>query len=230
MKNILFHNTLQKNDICIIRRRNFARSKILGIQLTVILLLSTQWVKAQENNRVYQAFIESYGLEATGNFSNAIEKIAEVYVSDSYDMNIRLGWLYYNLGNYPKSEGYYQRATEILPYSIEAKLGYVLPLAGLGFWDKVIEVYHDILKIDPQNTLVNYRLGAIYYERKDYNKAYDYLENVINLFPNDFDSVVLFAWTHFQMGKFKESKVLFQKALLIKPNNASAQYGLGLIK
>ena len=106
----------------------------------------------QTNTKVYESFIESYGLEATGNYSNAIEKIIKIYTADSYDMNIRLGWLYYNLGNYPESQKYYQIATQILPYSIEAKLGYVLPVSGLGYWDKVVEVYISILTIDPQNT------------------------------------------------------------------------------
>ena len=196
----------------------------------IIILGFGSLAYGQTNTKVYESFIESYGLEATGNYSNAIEKIIEIYTADSYDMNIRLGWLYYNLGNYPESQKYYQVATQILPYSIEAKLGYVLPVSGLGYWDKVIEVYNDILVIDPQNTLVNYRMGAIYYERREYEKAYDFLENVINLYPNDFDAILLFAWSHYQMGKLKEAKVLFNKALLIKPNNASAQYGLGLIK
>ncbi|MCK5281252.1 MAG: tetratricopeptide repeat protein [Cyclobacteriaceae bacterium] len=198
---------------------------------TIIIVLGFgSLALGQNSTKVYESFIESYGLEATGNYSNAIDKIIDIYAEDSYDMNIRLGWLYYNLGNYPESEKYYQRSMEILPYSIEAKLGYVLPVSGLGYWDKVIEVYYDILKIDPQNTLVNYRMGGIYYERKEYEKAYDFLEMVINLYPNDFDAVLLYAWTHYQMGKLKEAKVLFNKALLIKPNNASAQYGLGLIK
>jgi tetratricopeptide (TPR) repeat protein len=196
----------------------------------IIILGFGSLAYGQTNTKVYESFIESYGLEATGNYSNAIEKIIEIYSADSYDMNIRLGWLYYNLGNYPESQKYYQIATQILPYSIEAKLGYVLSVSGLGYWDKVIEVYNDIILIDPQNTLVNYRMGSIYYERKQYEKAYNFLENVINLYPNDFDAILLFAWTHYQMGKLKDAKVLFNKALLIKPNNASAQYGLGLIK
>lgn len=196
----------------------------------IIILGFGSLAYGQTNTKVYESFIESYGLEATGNYSNAIEKIIEIYTADSYDMNIRLGWLYYNLGNFPESQKYYQIATQILPYSIEAKLGYVLPVSGLGYWDKVIEVYNDILIIDPQNTLVNYRMGSIYFERKQYEKAYNFLENVINLYPNDFDAILLFAWTHYQMGKLKDAKVLFNKALLIKPNNASAQYGLGLIK
>jgi tetratricopeptide (TPR) repeat protein len=196
----------------------------------VFLLFLLAVVRLYGQSNVHEAFIESYGLEATGNYSNAIEKILNIYEASSYDINIRLGWLYYNLGNYPESKKYYKMATEILEYSLEAKLGYVLPLAGLGLWNEVVNVYNDILRIDPQNTVVNYRMGAIYYERKEYEKAYGYLENVINLYPNDYDSVVLFGWIHYQMSKLKEAKVLFEKALLIKPNDASAQYGLTLIK
>ncbi|MCK5703023.1 MAG: tetratricopeptide repeat protein, partial [Cyclobacteriaceae bacterium] len=106
---------------------------------TIIIVLGFgSLALGQNSTKVYESFIESYGLEATGNYSNAIDKIIDIYAEDSYDMNIRLGWLYYNLGNYPESEKYYQRSMEILPYSIEAKLGYVLPVSGLGYWDKVI--------------------------------------------------------------------------------------------
>lgn len=195
--------------------------------LAALIILQAE-VSGQSNTQ--EAFIESYSLEATGNYSTAIEKIIAIYDEESYDINIRLGWLYYNLGNYPEAKKYYNKAVTILPYSLEAKLGYVLPLAGLGLWNEVIEVYNEMLKIDPQNTIANYRLGAIYYERKEFEKAFKYLENVINLYPNDYDTVVLFAWTHYQMGKLKEAKALFTKALLVKPNDSSAQYGLSLIK
>jgi len=84
--------------------------------------------------------------------------------------------------------------------------------------------------LDPKNTIVHYRLGVIYYDRKDYQKAYNYLEEVINLYPNDYYSNLQFAWTNFQMGKLKEAKVLFNKVLLIKPDCESAEEGLGLIQ
>jgi len=40
----------------------------------------------------------------------------------------------------------------------------------------------------------------------------------------------MLAWTNHMMGKSREAKVLFQKALLIRPDNASALEGLGLVK
>ena len=177
-----------------------------------------------------EVFSESYSLEAVGNYAKAIEEIESIYDENSYEINLRLGWLYYNLGNYFESKNKYLKAVELMPYSIEAKLGYVLPLSAMGTWNDVIDTYKKILEIDPQNTLVNYRMGAIFYERKDYEKALSYCEKTVNLYPFDYDSVVLLGWINYQMGNFREAKVLFQKSMLIKPNNQSAVYGLSLIK
>lgn len=177
-----------------------------------------------------EVFSESYSLEAVGNYAKAIEEIESIYDENSYEINLRLGWLYYNLGNYFESKNKYLKAVGLMPYSIEAKLGYVLPLSAMGTWNDVIKMYEKILEIDPQNTLVNYRMGAIYYERKEYEKALTYCEKTVNLYPFDYDSVVLLGWINYQMGNLREAKVLFQKSMLIKPNNQSAEYGLSLIK
>ncbi|HSA04943.1 MAG TPA: tetratricopeptide repeat protein, partial [Tenuifilaceae bacterium] len=68
------------------------------------------------------------------------------------------------------------------------------------------------------------------YERKDYKQAYTYFEKVVNLYPWDHDSVLMFAWTNYMLGKTREAKILFHKALLYNPDDASAKEGLGLIK
>jgi len=185
---------------------------------------------AQDYSSWRKIFEQSYSLEKDGDFNASLEILKDHYMADSYDFNIRYGWLYYNMGNYPKSKEFYKKAMDILPYSHEAKFGYVLPLAELGEWEKVIEIYNSMLKLDPKNTLVHYRLGAIYYDRKDYQKSYNYLEEVINLYPNDYYSNLLYAWTNYQMGKLKEARVLFNKVLLIKPDCESAEEGLALIQ
>jgi len=94
----------------------------------------------------------------------------------------------------------------------------------------VIAEYNEILAIDPQNTTVNYRMGSIYYGRKDYTKAEKYLEKVVNLYPFDYDSMILYAWTNYRLAKLREAQVLFNKVLLMRPKDASALEGLGLIK
>lgn len=195
-----------------------------------LILFSHLGLMAQDYSGWQSVFEKSYELEKKHQYKESLDVLKEHYTADSYDFNIRYGWLYYNLGDYPKSKEYYKIAMKLLPYSHEAKLGYVLPLAGMGEWDEVISVYNSMIEMDPNIPLINYRLGAIYYERKDFQKAYDYLEEVINLYPNDYDSNLLFAWTNLQMGKLKEAKVLFNKVLLIKPDSGSAMEGLKLIQ
>lgn len=198
-------------------------------KLFLILMIFPFIIFAQSEEMI-SAFSESYSLEAVGNFAKAIQELDQVYDESSYELNLRLGWLYYNMGNYFESRNKYEKAVNLMPYATEAKLGYVLPLSAMGNWDEVVKTYEKILEIDPQNSLVNYRMGAIFYERKQYEKALKYGEKTVNQYPFDYDSVILLAWIHYQMGSIREAEVLFKKSMLIKPKNASAEYGLSQIK
>jgi tetratricopeptide (TPR) repeat protein len=185
---------------------------------------------AQNSNPVLDAFASGYVSETAGNYSKAIESLKAVYDYNSYEMNLRLGWLSYLNGSYPESLNYYQKALELKPIALEAKFGYVLPAAALGNWESVKTQYQEILKIDPQNTVANYRLGYIFYNSLNYSEAVKYFEKVVNLYPFDYDALLMFAWTNYQLGKLREAKVLFNKVLLNTPGDASALEGLQLIK
>ena len=117
-----------------------------------------------------------------------------------------------------------------MPYAIEPRLGVVLPASALGNWEVVINHYNKILAIDPNNTVTLYRLGLIYYDRKNYKQASQYFEKVVNLYPFDYQSILMLGWTSFRLGKTREAKVLFSKALLYYPEDASTKEGLSLIK
>ena|ERR1019366_2170918 len=201
---------------------------ILKTALVILTLLAYTGIYAQDN--VATAFSNSYQQEKLGKYSDAIKIVKQVYDEKSYEINLRLGYLSYMAGLFTESMAYYERAMALMPYSIEAKFGYALPASGAGNWDKVLNQYFDIVKIDPQNTKANYRIGSIYYGRKDYQNAYKYLEKVVNLYPFDYDGLLLFAWANLQLGKTKEAKVLFNKVLLLSPGDKSAEEGLGTIK
>ncbi|NTW32714.1 MAG: tetratricopeptide repeat protein, partial [Bacteroidetes bacterium] len=190
----------------------------------------TNYAFSQDLAVMKDAFTKSYTYEKSKEYSKAITEILAIYDATSYETNIRLGWLYYMNASYTTSAQYYAKAAAIMPYSVEALLGYVLPEKALGNSDLVSATYLAVLKIDPQNSYANYNLGLIYYNKKDYKTAYTYLEKVGNMYPFDYDIAILFAWTNFQLGKLREAKVLFTKALLITPGDASATEGLSLIK
>jgi len=176
----------------------------------------------QQTKDLQSAFATSYTLEYSAKYSEAVTELKKVYDASSYETNLRLGWLCYEAKDYANSCTYYKIASDLLPMSIEAKLGYVLPLAALSKWDDVILQYKSILKMDNYNSTVNYRLGLIYYNRKDYPTAKNYLDNAINTYPFDYDIVSLTAWNDVMLGKKDDAKTLFNKVLLIRPTDTTA--------
>ena len=198
--------------------------------LLTVLIFSVYLSISQDQVKLITAFSDSYAKEKEGKYAEAVNVLKAYYNANSYEINLRLGWLTYMQGQFTESMGYYNKAIELMPYAIEPRLGIALPASAMGNWDLVISNYNKILSIDPNNTQTLYRMGIISYERKDYKLAYQYLEKVVNLYPWDHDSVLMFAWTNLRLGKTREAKTLFNKALLFNPEDVSAKEGLGLIK
>ena len=176
------------------------------------------------------AFSKSYEYEQVKQYNKAIQVLDDVYTQSSYPLNLRLGWLHYSNKAYAKSATYYKKAIALAPNALEPRFGYVYPASAMENWNEVEQQYLEILKIDKENTTANYRLGYMYYIRKDYAKAKVFLERLVSLYPFDYDGVALLAWTNLKLGNTSESRRLFQRALLISPDDESATEGLKLIQ
>lgn len=191
----------------------------------VILMISGK-LEAQTINDLQSAFSKSYVAENQNNYNLAINEMKSVYKENDYNSNIRLGWLNYLAKQYGESILFYKKAIALKPYAIEARLGCVKPLSAVENWEKVKEQYLEILKVDPLNTTANYWLGVIYYNRKDFKTAINLFEKVVNLYPLDYDSVIMLAWSKINNSNHADAKLLFQQALIIRPNDTSATSGL----
>jgi tetratricopeptide (TPR) repeat protein len=197
--------------------------------IIVALLLISFTAFSQSKDVLQTAFSKSYEAETAKNYTVAISELKEVYDAGNYVVNIRLGWLSYLAKQYTESISYYEKAISLKPYAIEARFGCVKPLSALEDWGNVKKQYIEILRIDPQNTVVNYWIGVIYYNRKDFKYAVKHFEKIVNLYPLDYDSVIMLAWSKLNDSKPSEAKVLFQQALIIRPADSSAISGLKLI-
>ena len=195
-----------------------------------IVLFFSFFAKSQSFSISQPAFSESYKLEYEKKYSDAIVALQKCYKEDNYEINLRLGWLSYNAKNYTNAEMYYDKASQLKPYSIESKLGLAKVLSAASKINKLTNIYQSILKIDVQNYTSNYWLGVIYYNQKRYELAIKYFEKIVNLYPFDFDANHMMGWTCYFLGRNNDAKLLFQKALLNQPNNASCLEGLSLIK
>ncbi len=189
-------------------------------------------VHSQNFKAVQDAFALSYKYEKSAEYSKAIDPLKQLYDEnkESYEVNLRLGWLYYMSGQFTTACTYYQKAMLLMPMSIEAKLGFVNPAAALGNWEQVKTQYIDILKIDENNYTANYRLGLILYGKQKYTEAFKYFEKIFNMYPFDYDAMLMYAWSNYRLQKPREAKVLFNKVLMNKPGDTSALEGLSLVK
>lgn len=197
--------------------------------LALLFTLFIGFANAQED-KVRTAFATSLGFENKNNYSSAISKMMEIYSPTSYEINLRLGWLHYCAGTQVDSKKYYKIAMDLMPFSVEAKFGYIYPLSVLNEWDEVANQYNAILKLDPNNSYALYALGMVYYNGKLYEKAYKCFSLLVNLYPFTYDGLHMLAWTNYRLSKPKEAKQLFNRVLLLAPNDASSLEGLALIK
>jgi len=176
------------------------------------------------------AFSKSYAAEKNGDFTASMEPLKKIYDESSYELNLRLGWLNYNAGLFDEAIIFYGRGQKLKPYSEEARFGLILPLAALGKWNDVIKIYDAILETSPNNSVALYRLGLVYYGRKDYNKANTLFKKVVDLYPFGYDGLLMLGWTSYFLGNTSQAKVLFNKVNLFNPGDKSANEGLSLIK
>jgi len=203
------------------------------VRINLILLVLTgifYQSGAQTFDKQRAAFRNSYTQENSGDYKAAVNTLKSVYDDSSYEINLRRGWVSFKSGEFKESEVYYRKAITLRPYCIEARLGVIFPLSSMGNWTLVNSVYEEILAIDANNSLANYRYGLLAYNKEEYLKADKLFSKVVNLYPFDYDSLIMLAWTRFRLGKSLEAKALFQKVLLYSPDDASALEGLSLIR
>lgn len=186
---------------------------------TIILIMAIAMFAKAQDEKTIAALSTSYQDETNKEYAASIAALENVYDANSYLLNLRLGWLYYLKKEYAKSQEYYKKAIALEPKSIEARLGYVSPTSALEKWDDVLKTYKDILVIDPNNSLVNYRVGYIYYFRKNFVEAEKYLVAILKLYPFDYDTNALLGANYLAQGKIKEAKKYYSIALAYNPNS-----------
>lgn len=204
--------------------------EVLKYFLLSSLLITGGFLFGQTNTEIKSAIIYSLELEEIQEYSNAADTLVAVYDEDSYAMNLRIGWLKYNAGDYNESYKYYQVAMKELPMSVEAKLGATLPLSKLEKWDVVMNLYKEILIIDPNNTTAGYNLGLIYYNRGLLEDACKHFKLLKNLYPTEYNYILMYGWTCLKMGNNNDAKVLFNEVLFLYPDDESALMGLDALK
>lgn len=206
--------------------RRMAVSLMMGTMLLTLPAHPT--IAAEAKLSVAEAFRQSMELELAQNFSQAIEVLTPTQqrFPKNYYVNLRLGWLYYLNGDMANSQRCYQSATRIEPRSVEAKTGLLLPLLAQQRYSEAESMAKMAIRLDANNYFANLRLAFALRMQGKFQVAHEVNQQMLRLYPADVAFLLEQGLTQSALGRSEESRELFQRVLLLQPDNLTASNAL----
>ena len=167
---------------------------------------------------------ESYRLEALSQYDNAAKVMSSI-IKNNPNNNFavsRRGWLNYLRGAHNESIRDYQKALEINPQSLDARLGLLLPLLAQQRWREASSHANKALKIAPWNYYAHVRLMISEEGEKKWDTLAKHARNVSQHYPSDATVLVYLARANDWMRKNKEARRAYKKVLERVPGHIEA--------
>lgn len=145
-------------------------------------------------------------------------------VPDDMEVLIRLGNLYYKVGNLNES-------IKIFDSVLQKDRNNIIALSNLGFiyfsqnqLDKSQELFNQVLSISKKKNIIeprsiNYYLGKIFYNNRNYETAKTYLLKEQQLYPDNIENSLLLVKTYMAVEEYEEAYNLAGQLLEITPEN-----------
>ncbi|MBM3883188.1 MAG: tetratricopeptide repeat protein [Verrucomicrobia bacterium] len=174
---------------------------------------------------IREAYHDSYRYEKAQAYDDARKALLPVLSAypQGYTANLRLGWLYYLSGNYATAKTYYQTAIRVAPASLEAKLGYLLPVLAQERFEEAETVARQITRVDPSNYYGNLRLAFALRHQKKFDLAEEILNRMLALYPTDVAFLTELGLVKLGQAKPEVARRIFADILTLDPENVTAK-------
>ncbi len=174
---------------------------------------------------------ETYSFEGLPQKSIEAFKTTLLYDPNSQVVKLRLAIEYIKAGLVSEAIKYAEEVVKNDPKHVEGKLLLGGLYSTLKLYDKSIEQYNDVIKIDSKNAPeANLYLGAIYAEKNDLKKAQFYFEKV-GASENQFRHLA-----HYYIGRIelfnknaKKAEEAYKKSISYKSDFSDAVLALGAL-
>ena len=203
---------------------NFLLTGVTLSKMLLLLLVSANLL-ALTDAEIREAYYKSYNYEKIQNYNDAINTLMPVYneFPNTYTVNLRLGWLYYLSTNYANAISHYDRSIKISPYSLEAKLGRLLPLLAQHRYGEVEKEAFQILNVDYYNYYGNLRLAYALRMQQKFDVAVKITQKMLAIYPIDVQFLTEFALGKIGLGETDEAMAVFSNILVLDPENVTAK-------
>lgn len=151
---------------------------------------------------------------------------AETSTVSRYSSELRLAWQCHTNEDYANSVTHYQTAIQICPQSLEARLGYLLPLFALNRFTEAETLATRVVTQHPANYYANLRLAYALRMQNKHEQAEAVLNYILPLYPTDVSLLLELALVKLATRKNAAAKRLFNDVLTLAPGNPVAQQQL----
>ena len=190
-----------------------------------LIIFFTVFLFAFSNKEIRNIYYKSYNYEKMGDYKDAIQVLIPLYnrYPHSYTLNLRLGWLFYVNKKYNNSIKHYQKASLVLPYSLEPKLGLIKDYLAMQNYKGALKIGNLILREDYYNYYGNYYEILALKEIKDYKSALSVTNKMLTLYPISVLFLNSLGEIYYLEGKKDLAKKVFKDVLTLDPNNIFAK-------
>lgn len=178
------------------------------------------------NSKAY--FMKGMNYKELKDTAKAISSMQTAVEQDQsfYNAYMQLGILNAAQKN-PIAVNYYKNALRVQPNSKEIWYAIGKFYQDVENWDKAIEAYNVLLKIDPKHRNANFNLGGInLVGKKDYKTALSYFTQALTIDPAYVDGYYARGVCYQTMGDKKNAVVDFNACLTINPQHELAKAAL----
>lgn len=172
---------------------------------------------------------ESFRLEALTQYESAaksIEKIIKDNPGNEFAV-LRHGWLNYLRGAHNESIRDYQKALDINPQSLDARLGLMLPLLAQQRWREAASHANRVLKVAPWNYYAHVRLMISEEGEKKWDTLAKHAKKVSQRYPSDATVLVYLARANVWMKNDSAARRAYGQVVERVPGHIEAMQYLG---
>jgi len=197
------------------------------LSVFVLLLASATSAHAdlsyEETRSAYQ---NSYQYEKTQNYQDAIKAIGVVrlHYPKTYTVNLRLGYLYLQNGQYANALKHYKIAHEVLPDAVSPLLGKMNVSIATKDYNTAEQVGYLIIKDDLYNYYANLNLAYVFIQQKKLDTAEKIVLKMLGKYPEDVAFLTQYAEIQVKREDFSAATELYSNILVLDPENVGANY------
>ena len=167
---------------------------------------------------------ESYRLESLTQYESAaksIERIIKDNPKNEFAI-LRHGWLNYLRGAHNEAIRDYQKALDINPDSLDARLGLMLPLIAQQRWREVASQANKVLEVSPWNYYAHVRLMISEEGERKWDTLAKHARKVNQRYPSDATVLVYLARANDWLKNGKEARNAYGRVLRRVPGHIEA--------